>query len=151
MPKARAPKAPWVLVWLSPQTMVLPGWVRPCSGPMTCTMPGLGRVDVGQVDAELAAVLAQGVDLLRGDGVENVEALGRGGGHVVIDGAEGEIGTAHLAAGQAQALEGLGRGHLMHQVQIDVEKSGLRLFVPDDVGSPTAYRTGCGVLRKRMA
>ena len=39
MPKARAPKAPWVLVWLSPQTMVEPGCVRPCSGPMTWTIP----------------------------------------------------------------------------------------------------------------
>ena len=39
MPKARAPKAPWVDVWLSPQTTVMPGWVRPCSGPMTWTMP----------------------------------------------------------------------------------------------------------------
>ena len=39
MPKAKAPKAPWVLVWLSPQTMVFPGWVRPSSGPITWTMP----------------------------------------------------------------------------------------------------------------
>ncbi len=41
MPKASAPKAPWVEVWLSPQTMVMPGWVSPSSGPMTCTMPWL--------------------------------------------------------------------------------------------------------------
>ena len=39
MPKASAPKAPCVEVWLSPQTMVMPGKVRPCSGPMMCTMP----------------------------------------------------------------------------------------------------------------
>ena len=39
MPKARAPKAPCVLVWLSPQTMVIPGWVAPSSGPMMWTMP----------------------------------------------------------------------------------------------------------------
>ena len=42
MPKARAPKAPWVEVWLSPQTIVRPGWVSPCSGPMTWTMPWFG-------------------------------------------------------------------------------------------------------------
>ena len=42
MPKARAPKAPWVEVWLSPHTMVMPGRVRPCSGPMTWTMPWPG-------------------------------------------------------------------------------------------------------------
>ncbi len=42
IPKARAPKAPWVEVWLSPQTIVIPGSVRPCSGPITCTMPWFG-------------------------------------------------------------------------------------------------------------
>ena len=39
MPTASAPKAPCVEVWLSPQTMVVPGSVKPCSGPITCTMP----------------------------------------------------------------------------------------------------------------
>ena len=39
MPKASAPKAPWVAVWLSPQTIVIPGWVTPSSGPMTWTIP----------------------------------------------------------------------------------------------------------------
>ena len=39
MPCASAPKAPCVAVWLSPQTMVIPGWVSPCSGPMMWTMP----------------------------------------------------------------------------------------------------------------
>ena len=46
MPKASAPNAPCVLVWLSPQTMVLPGWVAPSSGPITCTMPRLSLVEV---------------------------------------------------------------------------------------------------------
>src|ERR1019366_3249211 len=39
MPKASAPNAPWVAVWLSPQTTVMPGWVSPSSGPITWTMP----------------------------------------------------------------------------------------------------------------
>ncbi len=39
MPKAQAPKAPWVDVWLSPQTMVIPGRVSPSSGPITWTIP----------------------------------------------------------------------------------------------------------------
>ena len=39
MPNASAPKAPCVEVWLSPHTTVLPGSVRPSSGPITCTMP----------------------------------------------------------------------------------------------------------------
>ena len=39
MPNASAPKAPCVAVWESPQTHVDPGTVKPCSGPMMCTMP----------------------------------------------------------------------------------------------------------------
>ena len=41
MPNASAPNAPCVLVWLSPQTIVMPGCVKPCSGPITWTMPWL--------------------------------------------------------------------------------------------------------------
>ena len=39
IPKASAPKAPWVAVCESPQTIVMPGWVTPSSGPITCTIP----------------------------------------------------------------------------------------------------------------
>src|SRR3954469_21989180 len=39
MPKASAPNAPCVEVWLSPQTIVIPGCVTPSSGPITCTIP----------------------------------------------------------------------------------------------------------------
>ena len=39
MPNASAPNAPWVAVCESPHTMVMPGCVRPSSGPMTCTIP----------------------------------------------------------------------------------------------------------------
>src|SRR5690606_28705207 len=42
MPKAIAPKAPWVEVCESPQTIVIPGCVIPFSGPTTCTIPFLG-------------------------------------------------------------------------------------------------------------
>ena len=38
-PRANAPKAPWVEVWLSPQMIVVPGRVKPCSGPMMWTTP----------------------------------------------------------------------------------------------------------------
>src|SRR3546814_21040970 len=39
MPNASDPNAPCVEVCESPQTIVMPGWVRPCSGLMMCTMP----------------------------------------------------------------------------------------------------------------
>jgi hypothetical protein len=35
MPNATAPNAPCVDVWLSPQAIVIPGWVNPSSGPIT--------------------------------------------------------------------------------------------------------------------
>ena len=41
IPKAKEPKAPWVAVWLSPQTITVPGWVNPCSGPTMWTIPCL--------------------------------------------------------------------------------------------------------------
>jgi hypothetical protein len=56
MPCASAPKAPCVEVWLSPQTMVMPGRVKPCSGPMMCTMPWRRRARK-YFDAEVLGVL----------------------------------------------------------------------------------------------
>mmetsp|Transcript_21344 Transcript_21344/g.51743 ORF Transcript_21344/g.51743 Transcript_21344/m.51743 type:complete len:317 (+) Transcript_21344:1001-1951(+) len=41
IPKAKDPKAPCVAVWESPHTMVVPGRVKPCSGPITWTIPCL--------------------------------------------------------------------------------------------------------------
>src|SRR5438128_22544 len=42
IPRASAPKAPWVAVCESPHTITMPGWVRPSSGPITCTIPCCG-------------------------------------------------------------------------------------------------------------
>ena len=39
IPNASAPNAPCVEVWLSPQTIVIPGCVTPSSGPITWTIP----------------------------------------------------------------------------------------------------------------
>ena len=107
MPKARAPNAPWVEVWLSPQTMVMPGWVRPCSGPMTWTMPWPGS-PIGCSVMPNSAQLARSVSTcLREIG----SAIGWSmsvGGDVVVLGGDGEVGAADRAAGQAQAVERLG-------------------------------------------
>ena len=78
MPKARAPNA--LLVWLSPQTMVLPGRVRPSSGPMMCTMPRRSCRRLEQLDAEFGIVLLEFADLLcrrfNGDGGVAEDLLG---------------------------------------------------------------------------
>ena len=44
IPKATAPIAPWVEVWESPQTMVIPGRESPFSGPTTWMIPLLGSI-----------------------------------------------------------------------------------------------------------
>ena len=68
-PKPSAPRPPLVQVWLSPQTTVTPGSVRPSSGPMTCTMPcsGSSRCRTAQaVLAEVAAASAARTAALKG-------------------------------------------------------------------------------------
>ena len=125
MPKASAPNAPWVEVWESPQTMIMPGWVSPSSGPITCTMPCSGLVQVEQLDAELAGVPDQrrhlaGRDLV-GDGEPPVA-----GGDVVVDGGDREVGPADPAARQPEPLERLGRGDLVDQVQVHVQQRRAR-------------------------
>ena len=99
MPWARAPKAPWVEVWLSPQTMVMPGWVRPCSGPTTWTMP-LRESPMGKNSMPCVGDVAlQGLQLqprlLVGHRVDAQGlALGR---HIVVGDREGAVGPAHAA------------------------------------------------------
>ncbi len=45
-------------------------------------------------------------------------------------------GRRTVRPGQAQPVEGLGRGHLVEQVQVDEEEVGLALGRVDDVGVP---------------
>ena len=52
MPNARAPNAPWVAVWLSPQTIVIPGWVNPNSGPITWTTPWLVSFEIVELERQ---------------------------------------------------------------------------------------------------
>ena len=92
-----------------------------------------------QPDAELRAVLAQRLQLGARDRVGDrlVDVEGRG---VVVLGGDGEVGTAHLAAGLAEAVERLRAGHLVQQVQIDEEEVGLALRAPDDMVVPDLLR-----------
>ena len=53
-------------------------------------------------------------------------------------GGDGEVGPTHAAVGHAQPVERLRGGHLVHQVQVDVEQVGLavsafghQMAVPD--------------------
>ena len=77
MPKASAPSAPWVDVWESPQTSMMPGWVRPCSGPTTCTMPWRAIAGPEVRDAVLARVALERVDHRADLGIGDRRARGR--------------------------------------------------------------------------
>ncbi len=135
MPNASAPNAPWVEVWLSPHTIVMPGWVSPSSGPMTCTMPRCGDRNPVQRNAERPAVV---FELLHLPGRHLVEDRQRavGGRDAVIHGRHRPIRTAHLEPALAQAGERLRRGDLVNQVEVDVEDRRRARVLSDDVGIP---------------
>jgi hypothetical protein len=73
MPNARAPNAPCVAVWLSPHTIVMPGSVRPCSGPMMWTMPWFGS-PMGKLTMPNSAVFSRSTSTWR---AETGSAIGR--------------------------------------------------------------------------
>ena len=76
-----------------------------------------------QANAKLLGVGAQGLDLnaarVVGNALVDVE---RGG--VVVFGGNGEVGATHRATGLSQAVERLGAGDLVHEVQVDVNQVG---------------------------
>ena len=124
IPKARAPRAPWVLVWLSPHTMVWPGWLKPSSGPMTCTMPrcaccmaSSSTPNSAQFFSSAATWRAAGVHRDR----SSAEHLGRLRRGRMVHGGERAPGPAQLQPPRAQHLEGLRGGHLVDEVQIHVQ------------------------------
>jgi hypothetical protein len=109
-------------------------------------------------DAELAAVVGQHVHLLGRDGVvDQGLAVDEGdveGGDVVVHRRHGQVGAPDRAACQAQAVEGLGRGHLVDEVEIDVEEVRLTVGAVDDVGVPDLLAQGArtrGGLRHRWS
>ncbi len=76
------------------------------------------------LDAEVPGVLIERSDLRDafGIGIGRVLAIVRR--HIVIDHRERLLRCVHLAAGRAQALEGLRARHLVHQMAVDVEQAG---------------------------
>ena len=86
-------------------------------------------------EAEIAGVLGERLDL--GDAFRVLVGLRAVGGRdVVIDDREGLLGVAHLAAAQAQALEGLRARHLVDEVAVDIEEAGAVRLPVDDVVVP---------------
>ncbi len=137
MPKASAPNAPCVEVWLSPQTIVSPGCVIPSSGPMMCTMPWLLAVHVEQrACRDSRQFLASASNCSRGVLVhdrQDAVLVCRDG---MVHHRKGQVRPAHLAPGRlsvpqtpaAKCLHGSGGGRY--------RCSGLAGLFVDDVGLP---------------
>ena len=88
-----------------------------------------------EADAKLFAVGAEDLHLLGRDRV--LQGLVEpDGGHVVVHRRHREVGPADGAARHAQPVEGLRRGDLVHEVEVDVEELGLALRRMHDVAIP---------------
>ena len=72
-------------------------------------------------DAELFGVCPQGIDLLAADFVGDRKMLVLGW-HVVVFGCHSQIRAPDCAAADAQAFEGLRRGDLVDEMQVDVQE-----------------------------
>jgi len=121
MPIASAPKAPCVEVWLSPQTMVVPGQREALLRPdhVHDALPAIALVVV--FDAEVPGVAGQRLDLDAAFLVlDALQAVG-GGGDVVVDDGQRLFRRPHLAARQLEPLERLRARHLVHEMAVDVE------------------------------
>ena len=99
----------------------------------------LARVDVVELDAEVGAVLAQRGDLRGGDLIDDIQPALDRRRHVVVDGRDGAIGTAHLAARQAQPFKRLRRRDFVDQLQVDVEQRGFALRLDHHVLLPDFF------------
>ena len=108
----------------------------------------LAAVHAQAADAELAAVGFELIELFQRDLIEDGQRAVRGG-NAVVGGGDGEIGTPHLEAALAQALEGLGRRHLMDQVQVDEEQGRSAGALVDYVRVPEFFFDNRGRRRRK--
>ena len=95
-------------------------------------------------DAEFGSVMRQRLDLDAAFLVLDAEMAIRRGGHVVVDNGQRLLRCANLAASHAQTFKGLRAGHFMHQVTVDVEKTGAVVLAINDVVVPDLVVKGAG-------
>jgi hypothetical protein len=95
-------------------------------------------------DTELGGVGPHDLDLTGADGIGDrlVDVLG---GDVVILGGHCQLGPSNLTARQSEPVEGLGRGDLVDQVEVDIEQVGFTtLALMDEVALPDVVCQGVG-------
>ena len=149
MPNARAPNAPWVAVWESPQTMVMPGRVRPCSGPITWTMPWPGW-PIGYSVMPNSAVFSRSTSTWR---AEIGSAMGwsmSAVGTLWSSVATVRSGRRTVRPAEAEPVEGLRAGDLVDQVEVDVQQVGFARARRAPRGDPTPSGGGSAAVMRRL-
>ena len=121
MPSANAPKAPCVAVCESPQTTTVPGEGQPQlrSDDVDDALPAMPGTEAR--DPGVIAVAAQRLHLRGAHGVGTTHPVAVSG-HVMVHRGHNQAGPAHRAALEPKSLERLRRGHLVDEVEIDVEQ-----------------------------
>ena len=148
MPNAKAPNAPCVAVWLSPQTMAHARLREAQLGTDHVDDALLGRCrgrrawmpNSSQLRAASRAALGHAASAT---GQAVVRRSGRCGPSWRRSGPAGA-----RAAARAQALERLRRGHLVDEVQVDVEQRRPVRSWRDDVARPTSCRRACAAVMR---
>ena len=112
-----------VAVWLSPHTIVIPGWVRPSSGPMTWTIPWCGEPMPWSGIPNSAQLSSRPLHLGGGHDVDDRQAA-VGGRDRMVGRGQGLAGAPDPEAAGAQPVEGLRARHLVDEVQVDAEHVG---------------------------
>ena len=93
------------------------------------------RAEAVDRHAEVLGILLQRLDLLAGERVgDQLGGRGAVGRHVVVGGRNRLVRATQLAAGHPQAFEGLGRGDLVDQMEIDVDQ-----LLPDLMRLPDLF------------
>jgi hypothetical protein len=122
---------------------------QPLLGPDDVHDAGAGIAHRVAADAELRAVAREHVDLRGRDRIgERLVEAGRR--DVVVHRRDREIGAAHRAPFEPETVERLGRGHLVHEVEVDEQQLRLAGRRADDVGLPHLLGQGAGHLRSSL-
>ena len=140
-PNASAPSAPWVAVWLSPQTMTMPGWLRPCSGTddVDDSLPPVAQAEQGHAGGRRVRVeiLHHAAAMRLVDGGE-VAAERR---HVVVGRCERAIRPGDRQTALLEHAKGVARS-VMDQMPVDMQQRVAVLPHDDGVRRPDLVEHG---------
>src|SRR5699024_356813 len=100
-----------------------------------------------QADPEFFGVVTQCLHLRTRDRIGD-RLVQVGGGNIVVLGRDGQIGTSHRSAGQAESFKCLRAGDFVHEVQINEQQIGFARGTTNDVLLP--YFLGQRLTHERL-